>query len=94
MYTFDNGVAYRFNACIKGKRGNSFIAVVAERSSRTSCVSFVMPHEIIAERPEVFDGREVIKVNVDGRDYTASAALPLDITASVELLDQMKSARG
>lgn len=91
MYEFEPGLAYRFTPCIDGMK--SFVAVAAERHAGRRGVEFVLPLNLIKGVPMVMDGREVIKVNVDGRDYCASAAAPLDVSAAFDLLEQIRDAR-
>ena len=91
MYQFEPGVAYRFTPCMDGMK--SFVAVAAERHAGRSGVEFVVPFNLINGVPMVMDGREIIKVNVDGRDYCASAAAPLDVSAAFDLLEQIRDAR-
>ena len=91
MYQFEPGVAYRFKPCMEGVK--SFVAVAAARSDDRRGVEFVIPLNLISGMPTVLDGREFLKVNVDGIDYCASAAAPLDVAAAFDLLEQIKSAR-
>lgn len=91
MYEFEPGVAYRFTPCMDGLE--SFVAVAAERHAGRGGVEFVVPLNLIKGVPMVMDGREILKVNVDGRDYFASAAAPLDVSAAFDLLEQIKDAR-
>lgn len=91
MYEFEPGVAYRFTPCMDGLK--SFVAVAAERHAGRGGVEFVVPLNLIKGVPMVMDGREILKVNVDGRDYCASAAAPLDVAAAFDLLEQIRDAR-
>lgn len=91
MYEFEPGVAYRFTPCMDGLK--SFVAVAAERHADRRGVEFVVPLNLIRGVPMVMDGREFLKVKVDGRDYCASAAAPLDVSAAFDLLEQIKDAR-
>ena len=91
MYEFEPGVAYRFTPCMDGLK--SFVAVAAERHAGRGGVEFVVPLNLIKGVPMVLDGREILKVNVDGRDYCASAAAPLDVAAAFDLLEQIRDAR-
>ena len=91
MYEFEPGVAYRFTPCMDGLK--SFVAVAADRHDDRRGVEFVVPLNLIRGVPMVMDGREILKVNVDGRDYCASAAVPLDVSAAFDLLKQVKEAR-
>ena len=91
MYEFEPGVAYRFTPCMDGLK--SFVAVAAERHAGRGGVEFVVPLNLIKGVPMVMDGREILKVNVDGRDYCASAAVPLDVSAAFDLLEQIRDAR-
>ena len=91
MYEFEPGVAYQFTPCMDGLK--SFVAVAAERHAGRGGVEFVVPLNLIKGVPTVMDGREFLKVNVDGRDYCASAAVPLDVSAAFDLLEQIKDAR-
>lgn len=91
MCEFEPGVAYRFTPCLRGLQ--SFVAVAAERHADRRGVEFVVPLNLIQGVPMVMDGREVLKVNVYGHDYCASAAAPLDVSAAFDLLEQIKDAR-
>lgn len=91
MYSFEPGVAYRFTPCMDGLK--SFVAVAAERNEGRDEIEFVVPLNLIQGVPMVMDGREMLKVEVDGRDYCASAAAPLDVAAAFDLLEQIKDAR-
>ena len=91
MYEFEPGVAYRFTPCMDGMK--SFVAVAAERHAGRRGVEIVLPLNLIKGVPLVMDGREILKVKVDGRDYCASAAAPLDVSAAFDLLEQIKDAR-
>ena len=91
MYEFEPGVAYCFTPCFKGVK--SFVAVAVERCPNQRGVEFVVPNDLIIGDPIVLDGREIIKVEVGGQKYCASAALPLDMSAAFALLDQVRSSR-
>ena len=91
MYEFEPGVAYRFTPCMDGLK--SFVALAADRHAGRGGVDFVVPLNLINGVPMVMDGREILKVNVDGSDYCASAAAPLDVSAAFDLLEQIRDAR-
>ena len=91
MYEFEPGVAYRFTPCMEGVK--SFVAVAAERHAGRDEVEFVVPLNLISGFPMVMDGREILKVNVEGHEYCARAAVPLDVSAAFDLLEKIKDAR-
>ena len=91
MYRFEPGAAYRFVPCLTGRY--SFVAIASERKVDRRGVEFVMPNNIIRGFPAVMDGREMVRVQVDGLDYCASAAAPLVLSATYDLLEQFVSAR-
>lgn len=89
-HVFKPGAAYKFTACIRGGRDDAFVAVAAERLPGDGTVSFVVPRDLIQAEPWVLEDREFVKVDVDGREYCASAAAPLDLTAAKMVLAQVR----